>query len=312
VSAEDLGGAEMHCSTSGVSDYLAEDDADAIRTMRALVASLPYPPAPWMELAPPRPPLHDPGELAGIVPEDLTVPFDMHEVIARLVDGSEFQEFKAGYGPTLICGFARLHGYLVGIVANNGVLFSASAQKATQFVQLCEKRRVPLVFLQNVPGFMVGSEVERGGITKHGHQMVNAVATTTVPKLTVIVGGSFGAGNYAMCGRAYGPRFLWMWPNAKIGVMGAAQAASVLISVANGQRERAGAPPMTPDEEAFLRVPVMENQDREGNAWHSTANLWDDGIIEPSRTRDVLGLCLAVCARAPDPGFHSAFGTFRM
>ena len=312
VSAEDLGGAEMHCSTSGVSDYLAEDDADAIRTMRALVASLPYPPAPWMELAPPRPPLHDPGELAGIVPEDLTVPFDMHEVIARLVDGSEFQEFKAGYGPTLICGFARLHGYLVGIVANNGVLFSASAQKATQFVQLCEKRRVPLVFLQNVPGFMVGSEVERGGITKHGHQMVNAVATTTVPKLTVIVGGSFGAGNYAMCGRAYGPRFLWMWPNAKIGVMGAAQAASVHISVANGQRERAGAPPMTPDEEAFLRVPVMENQDREGNAWHSTANLWDDGIIEPSRTRDVLGLCLAVCARAPDPGFHSAFGTFRM
>ncbi len=312
VSAEDLGGAEMHCGTSGVSDYLAENDADAIRTLRSLVASLPSPPAPSLDQVGPRAPLHDPAELPGIVPTDLTVPFDIREVIARIVDGSELQEFKERFGPTLVCGFARIHGYLVGVLANNGVLFSASAQKATQFIQLCEKRRVPLVFLQNVPGFMVGSEAERAGITKHGHQMVNAVATASVPKLTVIVGGSFGAGNYAMCGRAYAPRFLWMWPNAKIGVMGAAQAASVLVSVANGQRERAGAPPMSVDEEAFLRVPVMESQDREGNAWHSSANLWDDGIIEPARTRDVLGLCLGVCARAPDPGFHSAFGTFRM
>jgi acetyl-CoA carboxylase carboxyltransferase component len=312
VSAEELGGADMHCAVSGVSDHLAESDAEAIELVRALVGNLPAPPAPWMDRAPTRAPLHDPGELGGIVPADLSQPFDVREVIARLVDASELQEFKALYGPTLVCGFARIHGYLVGVLANNGVLFSACAQKATQFIQLCEKRRVPLLFLQNVPGFMVGSDAERAGITKHGHQMVSAVATATVPKLTVVVGGSFGAGNYAMCGRAYGPRFLWMWPNAKIGVMGAAQAASVLISVANGQRERAGAPPMSPEEEAFLRAPVVENQEREGNAWHSTANLWDDGIVEPARTRDTLGLCLAVCARAPDPGFQTTFGTFRM
>ena len=312
VTSEDLGGAELHCSVSGVSDHYAEDDADAIRIVRELVANLPPPAASGADLASPRPPLYPPEELNGIVPAELAEPFDIREIIARITDDSAFLEFKPRYGATLVCGWARIHGYKVGILGNNGVLFSECAQKAAHFIQLCEKRRVPLLFLQNVPGFMVGREYERGGITKHGHQMVNAVATATVPKLTVIVGGSFGAGNYAMCGRAYGPRFLWTWPNARIGVMGAAQAAGGLISVANGQRARAGLPPLTTEEESWLRTPVLEGQAREGSAMYSTANLWDDGIIAPARTRDVLGLCLAVCARAPDPGFRSTFGTFRV
>lgn len=312
VSAEELGGAELHSRRTGVSDHVAEDDAHALRILRDLVAHLPPAPASSADRAAPRPPLYDPAELDGLAPADLSEPLEIREVIARLVDGSELLEFKAAYGPTLVCGVARIHGYRVGILANDGVLFSECAQKAAQFIQLCEKRRTPLLFLQNVPGFMVGRAFEGGGITKHGHQMVNAVATATVPKLTVIVGGSFGAGNYAMCGRAYGPRFLWSWPNARIGVMGAAQAASVLVSVANGQRERAGLPPLDAEEEAALRQPVLDAQEREGTAWYSTANLWDDGILEPARTRDALGLCLAVCAGAPDPGFHSTFGTFRL
>ncbi|MBM4367577.1 MAG: methylcrotonoyl-CoA carboxylase [Deltaproteobacteria bacterium] len=312
VSAEDLGGADVHAVHSGVTDHVASDDAEAIRIVRELVACLPAPAAGWIDRAPAEAPLYDPAEIDGIVPESLAQPLDPREIIARVVDASDFLEFKASYGPTLVCGTARIHGYRVGILANHGVLFSECAQKATQFIQLCEKRRAPLLFLQNVPGFIIGRDYERAGITKHGHQMVNAVATATVPKLTVIVGGSFGAGNYAMCGRAYGPRFLWCWPNAKIGVMGAEQAAGVLISVANGQRERLGMGPMPVEEEAMIRGPVLENQAREGSAWYSTANLWDDGIIEPARTRDVIGLCLAACDRAPDPGFASAFGTFRM
>ncbi len=312
VSAEDLGGVELHARRSGVTDHVAEDDRHAIRTLRDLVAGLPPPPVAWMDQVPSRPPLHDPEELDGVVPAELSEPFDMREVIGRIVDDSAFLEFKALYGPTLVCGTARIHGYKVGFLANNGVLFSECAQKAAHFIQLCEKRRVPLVFLQNVPGFMVGQRYETGGITKHGHQMVNAVATATVPKLTVIVGGSFGAGNYAMCGRAYSPRFLWAWPGAKIGVMGARQAASVLISVANGQRHRAGIAPLSVEEEASLHTPVADAQEREGSAWYSTANLWDDGIIEPARTRDVLGLCLAVCARGPAPAGAGPFGTFRL
>lgn len=311
VSAEELGGADVHCRISGVSDHMADNDEHAIRILRDLVRNLPPPTPGWMDRVATRAPLYLPNELDACAPLDLASAFDIHEVLARILDGSEWLPFKADYGPTLVTGWGRIHGYKVGILANNGVLFSECALKATQFIQLCEKRRVPLVFLQNVPGFIIGKAYERAGITKHGHQMVNAVATASVPKLTVVVGGSFGAGNYAMCGRAYGPRFLWMWPNARIGVMGATQAANVLISVANGQRERLGMGPMSAEEEDQLRVPIVEAQAKEGDAWHSTANLWDDGIIEPSKTRDVLGLCLAACERAPDPGFHSAFGTFR-
>ena len=312
VTAEDLGGADVHCRVSGVSDHFAKDDPDAIRQVRDIVGALPFQPRNEVERRAVRQPLHSTAELDGIVPPRLTTPFDIREIIARIVDGSEFLEFKALYGPTLVCGTAWLHGYPVGILANNGVLFSECAQKATQFIQLCEKRGIPLVFLQNIAGFIIGEKYERGGITKHGHQMVNAVATCTVPKFTVVVGGSFGAGNYAMCGRAYGPRFLWMWPNAQIGVMGGAQAAGVLISVANGQRERAGIPPLSPEEEESVRVPVMENQLREGDAWHSTANLWDDGVIEPTHTRDVLGLSIAAALHAPLHDGSPGFGTFRM
>ncbi len=312
VSAEALGGVGVHAQRTGVTDHVADDDDHAVQLVRELVGALPGPRPGWIDHVPAQPPVYDPGELEGLAPRDMADVLPIREVIARIVDGSELLEFKRDYGPTLVCGTARIHGYRVGLIANDGVLFSECAQKAAHFVQLCEKRRTPLVFLQNVPGFMVGRTFEEGGITKHGHQMVNAVATATVPKLTVIVGGSFGAGNYAMCGRAYGPRFLWMWPNARIGVMGAAQAAGVLISVANGQRERSGAPPLDAAEEAFVRTPVLEAQEREGSAWYSTSQLWDDGIIEPARTRDVLGLCLGVCSRAPDPGFHSTFGTFRL
>ena len=240
VTSEDLDGADVHCGISGVSDHFAEDDADAIAHLRRIVSRLPDADRARVETRPARPPLYDPAELHGIVPPDLATAWDVRELIARIVDGSEFDEFKARYGQTLVCGWAYLHGYLVGILGNNGPLFSENALKATQFVQLCDKRGIPLVFLQNISGFIVGREYERGGITKHGHQMVNVVSTCTVPKFTVIVGGSFGAGNYAMCGRAYGPRFLWMWPNAQIGVMGGAQAAQVLVTVQNAQRAREG------------------------------------------------------------------------
>jgi acetyl-CoA carboxylase carboxyltransferase component len=311
VSAEELGGALVHCQESGVSDYLAEDDADALRIVRDLVETIPPEPAPGPDRAP-EPPAFDPAEIYGIVPASLSTPYDVREVLARLVDGSRFLEFKALYGPTLVCGFAFVHGYRVGILANNGVLFSPSALKATQFVQLCDRQGIPLLFLQNVAGYIIGREYERGGITKDGHKMVNAVATATVPKLTVIVGQSYGAGNYGMCGRAYSPRFLWTWPNARIGVMGGEQAAQVLVSVKNDQLEREGKPRLTREEEEQMRAPILALAEEEGSAWHSTANLWDDGILDPARTREALGLALAVARRPQPEGRRQGYGTFRM
>ncbi len=313
VTTEELGGAVLHTHVSGVSDYLAENDDDAIDILRRRVACLPQQGAPPARA--PRAPRYDPHELYSIVPTEPHVPYDIREVIARIVDGSEFEEFQANYGPTMVCGWAYIHGYLVGVLANNGPIFSESALKATHFIELCEKRGTPLVFLQNVAGFIVGKAYERGGITKHGQQMVAAVATCTVPKFTVIVGGSFGAGNYAMCGRAYSPRFLWMWPTAQIAVMGGEQAGRVLIDVQNTQRARAGLGPISPEEEAMILEPVRANTRAEGNALHATANLWDDGIIEPHRTRDVLGLSLAAALHAPLPdpphGWPQGFSTFR-
>lgn len=306
VTAEELGGADVHCSLSGVSDYMAESDADAIDILRRLVDKLPAQHLPQPQ-RPARPPRYDAEELYGIIPPRTSIPYDAREVIARLVDDSAFEEFRANFGPTLVCGWAYIHGFLVGIIANNGILFSESAQKATHFIQLCERRDTPLIFLQNISGFMIGRDYERGGITKHGQQMVTAVSTATVPKLTIMIGGSFGAGNYAMCGRAYGPRFLWMWPNAQIGVMGGEEAAKVLISVQNSQRAREGLPPLSEEESAMIREPVVEASLSEGDAWYSTAQLWDDGIIDPAKSRDVLGLCLGLCRRQEASGF----GVFR-
>jgi acetyl-CoA carboxylase carboxyltransferase component len=311
VTAEDLGGADVHCAVSGVSDHWAKDDADAIAQLRSMVARLPAPDRTLVTTRSVRPPLYDPAELLGIVPPDLSTPWDIRELVARIADGSEFDEFKERYGPTLVCGWAYVHGYLVGILGNNGVLFSECALKATQFIQLCDKRGIPLLFLQNIAGFIIGRDYERGGITKHGHQMVNAVSTCSVPKLTVIVGGSFGAGNYAMCGRAYSPRFLWMWPGAQIGVMGGAQAASVLVSVQNAQRAREGLPLITPEEAEMIKAPMEEAARKEGDAWYSTANLWDDGMIDPTRTRDVIGLSLAATRNTPWAN-PVGYGTFRM
>ena len=295
-----------------MSDYFAEDDAHAIEIVRRLVANLPETPKARLTTRDPRPPLYDPKEIYGIVPGDISEAYDIREVIARIVDGSEFIEFKEMYGPTLICGFAHIHGYPVGILGNNGILFSESALKGTQFIQLCDKRQIPLVFLQNITGFIIGRDYERTGITKNGHKMVNAVATATVPKFTVMVGASFGAGNYAMCGRAYGPRFLWTWPNHQIGVMGGRQAADVLITLQNDQRARAGQPPMTEAEVAFIREPVMAAALKEGNAYYSTANLWDDGIIDPAKTRDVLGLSICAALNAPLRNDVHGYGIFRM
>lgn len=312
VTADALGGAEVHCAESGVSDYFAEDDAHAIEIVRRLVANLPDTPKARLPLREPRPPVYDPKEIYGIVPGDIAEPYDIREVIARVVDGSEFIEFKQMYGPTLICGFAHIHGYPVGILGNNGILFSESALKGTHFIQLCDKRQVPLVFLQNITGFIIGRDYERGGITKNGQKMVNAVATATVPKFTVMVGASFGAGNYAMCGRAYGPRFLWTWPNHQIGVMGGRQAADVLVTLQNDQRARAGQPPMSEAEAAAIREPVVAAALKEGNAYYSTANLWDDGIIDPAKTRDVLGLSIGAALNAPMRSDVHGYGIFRM
>jgi acetyl-CoA carboxylase carboxyltransferase component len=312
VTAEDLGGALVHCQESGVSDYLAEDDADALAIVRDVVEALAPGPVAAAPARPAEEPSYDPRELYGIVPRNLSTPVDPREIIARLVDGSRFLEWKALYGPTLVCGFAFLHGYRVGILANHGVLFSQSALKATHFVELCDRQGIPLLFLQNIAGYIIGREYERGGITKDGHKMVNAVATATVPKLTVIVGQSYGAGNYGMCGRAYSPRFLWTWPGSRIGVMGGEQAAQVLISVKNDQRAREGKPPLGAEEEAALREPILALAEAEGSAWHSTANLWDDGILDPARTRDALGLALAVTQRMPREDRPRGHGTFRM
>jgi 3-methylcrotonyl-CoA carboxylase beta subunit len=312
VSAEELGGGEVHARVSGVTDHLAEDDAHALRIVRSIVATLPRRgPLPWA-VEPAEEPAADPRELYGVVPVDPRVPYDVREVVARLVDGSRFAEFKAEYGTTLVTGFARIHGHPVGVVANNGILFAESALKGAHFVELCDQRGIPLLFLQNIAGFMVGRAYEAGGIAKHGAKMVTAVSCARVPKLTVVIGGSHGAGNYSMCGRAYGPRFLWMWPNARISVMGGEQAATVLATVRRDQLAAAGrdAEWTAEDEEAF-KAPVREQYERQGSAWYATARLWDDGVIDPLETRTVLGLALTACANAPLPDAVSR-GVFRM
>ena len=312
VTADELGGADLHCRDSGVSDYWAEDDAHALQIVRDIVRGLPDPCKSRLAARPPLPPLYDPKELYGIVPKSLSTLYDIREVIARIVDGSEFLEFKALYGPTLVCGWAYIHGYPVGILGNYGVLFSNSALKATQFIEICDKRGIPLVFLQNITGYIIGREYERGGITKDGHKMVNAVATATVPKFTVIVGASFGAGNYGMCGRGYSPRFLWMWPNAQIGVMGGEQAANVLISVKNDQLAREGQPPLAEEMVRAIKEPIVAMAEKEGNAYYSTANLWDDGILDPAKTRDVLGLAISASLNGPIHSGPQGHGLFRM
>ncbi|MFJ8700274.1 carboxyl transferase domain-containing protein [Streptomyces ardesiacus] len=309
VTAEELGGGEVHSRVSGVTDHLAEDDGHALRIVRQIVSTLPERgPLPWRVQASVEPKV-DPGSLYGAVPVDSRTPYDVREVIARVVDGSRFAEFKSEYGQTLVTGFARIHGHPVGIVANNGILFSESAQKGAHFVELCDQRGIPMVFLQNISGFMVGRNYEAGGIAKHGAKMVTAVACTRVPKLTVVVGGSYGAGNYSMCGRAYSPRFLWMWPNAKISVMGGEQAASVLATVKRDQLEARGEDWPAEEEESF-KAPIRAQYEHQGNAYYATARLWDDGVIEPADTRQVLGLALTACANAPlgEP----QFGIFRM
>ncbi|MEX5262841.1 MULTISPECIES: carboxyl transferase domain-containing protein [Kocuria] len=309
VTAEELGGGELHARTSGVVDHLAENDAHALQIVRDIVATLPPPgPRAW-PVREPAPPAVAEDELPGAVPVDPNSGYDVHEVIARLVDGSRFAEFKAEYGTTLVTGFAHVHGHPVGIVANNGVLFAESALKGAHFVELCDQRGIPLLFLQNITGFMVGRDYEAGGIAKHGAKMVTAVATTRVPKLTVVIGGSFGAGNYSMCGRAYSPRFLFLWPQARISVMGGAQAASVLATVKADQLAARGQEWDPAEREAFM-APVRARYEAQGSPWYSTARLWDDGVIAPTDTREVLGLALEVCSRTPLP--EPAFGLFRM
>ncbi|THF56703.1 carboxyl transferase domain-containing protein [Ollibium composti] len=309
VSAEELGGADLHTRESGVADHLAMDDAHALAIVRRIVRNLNRNKAVSLSLQKPIQPLYDPRELYGIVPTDLRQPYDAREVIARIVDGSEFDEFKANYGTTLVTGFAHLYGMPVGILANNGVLFSESAVKGAHFIELCCQRKIPLVFLQNITGFMVGRKYEAGGIAKDGAKLVTAVATAQVPKLTMIIGGSFGAGNYGMCGRAYSPRFLWMWPNARISVMGGEQAAMVLAQVRREGIERKGGS-WSAEEEAAFKQPTLEKYEREGHPLYSSARLWDDGIIDPAKSREVLALSLSAALNAPVP--ETKFGVFRM
>ncbi|HMT41963.1 carboxyl transferase domain-containing protein [Sphingorhabdus sp.] len=319
ISAEDLGGGDLHAKKSGVVDHLAENDEHALTIVRDIVSHLGVAPAqagaafgsaqtssgPGLRRGDVRPPKYDPQELYGIIPEDVRAPYDVHEVIARLVDGSEFHEFKALYGSTLVCGFAHIWGMPVAILANNGVLFSESAQKGAHFIELAQQRKIPLLFLQNISGFMVGGKYEAEGIAKHGAKLVTAVATATVPKITVLIGGSFGAGNYGMCGRAYSPRFLFSWPNARISVMGGEQAASVLATV---HRDAAN---WSPEQAEAFKTPIRQKYEDEGNPYYATARLWDDGIIDPAQTRDVLGLALAATLNAPvEEG--TSFGVFRM
>lgn len=309
VSPEELGGGDVHARTSGVVDHLADDDPHALRIVREIVATLPpAPAAPW-EIRPSVAPKRSIDELLDVVPVDTRTPYDVHEVIERIVDGSEFTEFKPEYGETLVTGFARIHGHPVGIIANNGILFSESAQKGAHFIELCDQRSIPLVFLQNISGFMVGREYEAGGIAKHGAKMVTAVACARVPKFTVVIGGSFGAGNYSMCGRAYSPRFLWMWPQARISVMGGEQAASVLATIRRDQAEATGAE-WTPEDEAEFTAPIREQYETQGSPYYSTARLWDDGVIDPRETRRVLGLALGAAAQAPLEPVR--YGVFRM
>ncbi|PWT97697.1 MAG: methylcrotonoyl-CoA carboxylase [Terriglobia bacterium] len=309
ATAEEIGGADIHSRISGVTDYYAQNDKHALALARRIVGALNLKKPAQTDLRPPRKPRYDPAEIHGIVPADIRKPYDVREVISRLVDASEFDEFKQLYGPTLVTGFARIWGYPVGIVANNGILFSESALKGAHFIELCSQRGIPLVFLQNITGFMVGRKYEAGGIAKDGAKMVTAVSTTSVPKFTVIVGGSFGAGNYAMCGRAYGPRFLWMWPNARISVMGGEQAASVLATVRRDNLEAAGKTWSAEDEEKF-KAPIRDQYEAQGNPYYSSARLWDDGVIDPADTRLVLALGLSAALNAPvEP---ARFGVFRM
>jgi 3-methylcrotonyl-CoA carboxylase beta subunit len=325
ISAEDLGGGDLHGRKSGVVDHVAENDEHALTIVRDIVSTLP--PQPFassaversgarrgvstsldtngLNMQEPRPPKFDAEELYGILPQDVRAPYDVHEVIARLVDGSEFHEFKALYGSTLVCGFAHIWGMPVAILANNGVLFSESAVKGAHFIELACQRRIPLLFLQNISGFMVGGKYEAEGIAKHGAKLVTAVATASVPKITVLIGGSFGAGNYGMCGRAYSPRFLFTWPNARISVMGGEQAASVLATVHRDAEK------WTPEEAEAFKAPIRQKYEDEGNPYYATARLWDDGIIDPAQTRDVLGLALAACLNAPVEE-APRFGVFRM
>eukprot|EP00908_Phaeocystis_cordata_P021179 Transcript_3502.p1 GENE.Transcript_3502~~Transcript_3502.p1 ORF type:complete len:565 (+),score=265.94 Transcript_3502:120-1814(+) len=309
VSAEELGGADVHCKVSGVSDHLALDEPHALQLTRQAVASLPPPPPGSLHQVPPEPPLYDAAELGGLVPTDPRQPMPMRPLLARLLDGSRLLEFKPDYGDSLVCGFAHIEGFAVGVVANDGVLFSDSAVKGAHFVQLCCQRKVPLLFVQNITGFMVGKQAEHEGIAKHGAKLVNAVATANVPKLTVVVGGSFGAGNYGMCGRAYSPRLMWMWPNARIGVMGGAQAAGVLVGVKQAQLAKRGTPMAEAEAEAMASQ-IQASFDAEAHPYYATARLWDDGIIEPAQTRAVVAMGLGVAANAPVP--PTDFGVFRM
>lgn len=310
VTAEELGGADVHTRVSGVADHYAEDDDDALQIVRDIVATLNYTKRIDLDVRPPEDPLYDPNELYGIIPTTFREIYDVREVIARMVDGSRFREFKANYATTLVTGFAHIEGYPVGIIGNNGVLFSESALKGTHFIELCTARNIPLLFLQNITGFMVGKDYEAGGIAKDGAKMVHAVANARVPKLTVIIGGSFGAGNYGMCGRAYSPRFLWMWPNSRISVMGGEQAANVLLTVKRDQLARRGEKDMTAAEQDDFKRPILETYEREGSPYYSTARLWDDGIIDPPETRRVLGLALSACLNKPTQ--DTQYGVFRM
>lgn len=309
VTAEELGGADVHCKTSGVADHYAENDEHALALARRCVANLNWRKLGQLQSRAPRAPLYAAEELYGVIPAQAKQPYDVREVIARLVDGSEFDEFKALFGTTLVCGFAHLHGYPIAILANNGILFSEAAQKGAHFIELACQRGVPLLFLQNITGFMVGQKYEAGGIAKHGAKLVTAVACAQVPKFTVLIGGSFGAGNYGMCGRAYDPRFLWMWPNARIAVMGGEQAAGVLAQVKQEQSERAGKR-LGDDEVAAIKQPILEQYERQGHPYYSSARLWDDGVIDPAQTREVLALALSAALNAPiEP---TRFGVFRM
>jgi 3-methylcrotonyl-CoA carboxylase beta subunit len=309
VTSEDLGGADVHTRVSGVADHLAENDAHAIFLARRLIANLNRERPHSVQLAPSEEPRYDPSELHGVIPSDPRKQYDVREVIARLVDGSRFDEFKARYGTTLVTGFAHVFGIPVGIIASNGILFGESAQKGAHFIELCAQRGIPLVFLQNITGFMVGRKAENGGIAKDGAKMVTAVATAAVPKITMLLGGSFGAGNYGMCGRAYSPRFLWMWPNARISVMGGEQAASVLATVKRDGMEQKGAA-WSADEEARFKAPIRDQYEAQGHPYYATARLWDDGVIDPAQSRRVLGLSLSAALNAPIP--QTRFGIFRM
>ena len=309
VSAEDLGGGDVHTRLSGVADHLAQNDTHALALARGVVANLNWRKQHEQRLAVPKPPLFDASELHGIIPTDPRKPYDVHEIIARIVDGSEFDEFKARYGTTLVCGFAHIEGMPVGIVANNGILFSESALKGAHFIELCGQRKIPLVFLQNITGFMVGRKYENEGIAKNGAKMVTAVSTVNVPKFTIITGGSFGAGNYGMCGRAYSPRFLWMWPSARISVMGGEQAASVLATVKRDGIEAKGGTWSAEEEKAF-RQPILDQFEHQAHPYYASARLWDDGIIDPADTRRVLALAISASLNAPIP--DAKFGVFRM